>query len=146
MASTHTNLQATNSEGGLVTVQQTATDSPLLPAANLQQLAAIDPKLVDWVVEQTQKEAEFRRGEVHRTNNFVFVERIAGICAAVILALTGLGVVVYLAMNGHDWVAGVIGGGALVGLVSAVLSRKKDHSQSATVQVLSGSTRGRSDD
>jgi hypothetical protein len=46
MANKHTNLQAVDSQGQHVSLNHTSTDSPLLPVANLQQLQAIDPKLV----------------------------------------------------------------------------------------------------
>lgn len=124
MASTHTTAQATKPDGHHVVVQQTATDCPLLPAANLQQLAAIDPGLVQWVVDQTEAEANFRRDENRRINTLMFAERIVAVAAAALLAMSGFGVVVYLAMHGHDGVAAVIGGTTIVGIVGAVLARR----------------------
>jgi hypothetical protein len=42
-----------------------------------------------------------------------------------LIAVTGLGCATFLGMNGHDWPAVVIGGGSLVGLVTAFLARKR---------------------
>lgn len=122
MGSTHTTAQATSPDGQHVVVQQTATDSPLLPAANLRQLAEIDPKLVDWVVQQTEKEADFRRGENRRVNSMLFTERLVAVAAASILTVFGLAACIYLAMNGHDGVAATIAATTIVGVVTAVIT------------------------
>lgn len=68
----HTQVSAVSSEGDQIHVNQTTTDSPILPAENIRALAEIDPRFVDFVLTQTEKEANFRRGETIRTNGFVF--------------------------------------------------------------------------
>ena len=125
MSNEHTRVQATNPDGGHLSVSRTTTDSPILPAANLQQLQQIDPKLVPWVIEQTEKEANFRRSETHRINSFVFVERISGVIAGAIVAVVGLIVAGYLVINGHDWAGAVVGGATLVALVTVLVTGKK---------------------
>ena len=62
----HTVVQAGNKEGEHLSVQHTSTDSPILPAANIRELQSIDPTLVPFVIEQTAKEADFRRNESKR--------------------------------------------------------------------------------
>ncbi len=122
MAGKQTRLSAGN---GRLDVSQTTTESPLLPIEQIAQLKQIDPARVDWVFEQTQVESTERRREVRRINTMVFIERIAGLFFALIIAFAGLGVAAYLAISGHDWVAGVIGGTTLVGLVTAFIAGKK---------------------
>ncbi len=128
MASNHTNLQSTGPDGKQLLVQHTTTDSPILPAANLEHLQRIDPsgELVRWVVVQTEEEAKYRRQENTRVNRYIFTERIAGIALGALVAIVGLGLATYLAISGHDAVAGVIGGATLLGIVSVLVTRRKD--------------------
>jgi len=67
--------KATGRHGSL-TVQQQETDSPIIPVAQLEKLHQFKPDAVDWVISQTQIEAEHRRKESKRINSFVFFERI----------------------------------------------------------------------
>ena len=123
MANGHTNLKATSKDGGEVSVSHTTTDSPILPAANLAQLQAIDPTLVGWVTKQTEQEATNRRSRQRRVDTFLFIERIGGLVCGALIAALGLGLSVYLAMHDHDVVAGVIGGSTLVAIVSVLVAR-----------------------
>ncbi len=124
MANSNTDLRATQPNGQELSVRHTTTDSPLLPAANLQQLYQIDPSLVKWVVDQTELEANHRRAETKRVNGFVFAERISGVIAGALVAIVGLLVAAYLAINGHDWVAAGIGGATLVAIVAVLVTKK----------------------
>jgi len=55
-----------------------------------------------------------------------FIERMAGLVFALIVACLGLGMAAWLAVNGHELTASVIGGTTIVGLVSAfILGRDK---------------------
>lgn len=124
MTNKHTNLQASDANGHKLSVSETTTDSPILPAANLQQLHQLDPKLVTWVVEQTQIEANFRRSEQKRINTFVFLERISGVIMGAFVAVAGLAVAGYVAIQGHDWVAVGIGGATLAAIVAVLVTRR----------------------
>lgn len=123
MTNTHKNLQATHPDGLDVRLSETTTDSPILPVASLQQLAALDPKLVQWVVDQTQAEAEFRRAETKRINTLIFAERFAAITFGAAVAIVGLGISAYVAVNGHEWAASIIGGATLVAIVTVIVNR-----------------------
>ena len=124
MGNEHTNLQATDDEGRKLSVQQT-TDSPILPAANLQQLHAIDPTLVKWVVDQTEKEANYRRTQDGRVNWFIFIERISGVVAGLIVSITGLGLAAYVAIQGHEIAASIIGGSTLATIVTVIVAGRR---------------------
>jgi uncharacterized membrane protein len=105
------------------------TDSPILPIAQLERLKEIAPERVDWVFEETGREGNHRREETTRVNTMVFAERMLGIVAGLAIGCTALWASYVLAMNGHDAVAGVIGGTTVVGLVSAFVigvKRKTD--------------------
>lgn len=55
----------------------------------------------------------------------MFAERMAGLVFALLIAVVGLGASVYLAMNGHDVTASILGGGTLVGIVTAFVAGRK---------------------
>lgn len=75
-----------NGRGGSeMLVQDNHSDAPLLPIAGIERLHVIRPDRVDWVFEQTQIEAETRRNEQTRINTFIFIERISGILAALLI-------------------------------------------------------------
>ena len=115
-----TTAQVRNKDQHL-TLSQHDTDAPVLPIAQIEKLKEIHPERVDWVFEETTKEGDFRRKEIVRVNGFTFVERILGVLSGLTIGLAALYAAFNLAMAGHDWVAGIIGGTTVVGLVSAFL-------------------------
>ena len=125
MVSGHTNLQATDPDGRKLSVQHTSTDSPILPAGNLFVLQQIDPKLVEWVVRETEKEANHRRSETTKINWFIFIERLSGVIAGAGVSIIGLGFAAYLVLQGHDWAGVAIGGGTLATIISILVSHNK---------------------
>jgi hypothetical protein len=124
MTSRHTNASA-RSRDAEVTVSQTTTDAPLLPVEQISRIKELAPARVDWIFEQTQAESVFRRGEHRRINTMMFIERIAGLVFALLVAAGGIGSAVYLALHGHDAVAAVLGGTTLVGLVTAFIAGQR---------------------
>ena len=117
-----------------VTVSDHDTDSPLLPIGQLEKLKEIAPDKVAWVFDETSKEGDFRRNETRRVNTFVFAERLLGMAAGLAIGCTALWASYVLAMNGHDVVAGIIGGTTVVGLVSAFLYGVKQRADQAPNQ------------
>jgi uncharacterized membrane protein len=124
MSNGQTKVHATDKDGGQLSVSHTTTDSPLLPAANLEQLQRIDPTLVSFVVEQTEKEAAHRRAETSKINTFVFIERVSGVVVGGLVAAFGLAVAAYVAINGHETAACIIGGTTLAAIVAVIVTRK----------------------
>lgn len=122
MASNHTRARAHKGE---VVVSSTTTDSPILPIEQIERLKEIAPHRVDWVFDQTQLESESRRSEAKRINTMVFIERMAGLTFALAVAIIGLGAAVYLAIQGKEVTASIIGGGTLVGLVTSFVAGRK---------------------
>ena len=110
---------------GELAVSHTTTDAPLLPVEQIDRLQKILPHRVEWVFDQTQVESEHRRKEVSRVNTLIFVERIAGLLFALLVAIVGLGTSAYLAIQGKELTATVIGGATLVGLVAAFIGGKQ---------------------
>jgi hypothetical protein len=102
-----------------LTLSHQESDAPLLPMAQIERLKEILPKKVDWVFDQAAGEGRFRRSETKRVNTLVGIERIGSMFSGLIIGCFALTLSAYLAMHGHDWVAGVIGGTTVLGLVSA---------------------------
>ena len=106
-----------------VTVSQHETDAPILPMAQIERLQEIFPEGVAWVLQEASAESLTRREQTRRVNLFVFAERMLGILAGLGIGVASLWVAYLLAMAGHDWVAGVVGGATVLGLVSAFVVR-----------------------
>ena len=90
MANRQTQVKARSVTGEEVHLLEQRTDSPLVDTQALEKLNNIRPDLVDWVIEQTTKEAEYRRTEVHRINSFEFFERIGGLILSVVICISGI--------------------------------------------------------
>lgn len=63
---------------------------------------------MDWVFEQTQIEAGHRRAEQCRVNKFVFIERVIAYIFSTVMGFCGIGGGIYAALQGHDWLGGVV--------------------------------------
>ena len=119
-----TTAQLRNKDSHL-TLSEHETDSPVLPIAQIERLHAINPARVEWVFEETEKEGNFRRAEIKRVNTMVFVERMFSMVFGLAIGITALVISYFLALAGHDWVAGVVGGTTVLGLVSTFILGKR---------------------
>lgn len=108
-----------------LTTHETQTDSPILPVEQLERLHNFRPDLVDWVTGQTVDEAKSRRDRARRLDYLIFTERIGGLVAGTLMAGGGLVVAGYLGLNGQPWLAGVLGGGTLVSIVTVLVTGKR---------------------
>ena len=121
MANRSTTARVTNKHGDL-TLQQQETDSPIIPIAHLERLQTFKPEAVDWILDQTKIEAEYRRKEGKRINSFVFAERIIGQVFALLIGLAGIAVGGYVALHGQAWAGGTIASIAITGLAVVFLT------------------------
>jgi hypothetical protein len=111
-----------NRKKGELTVQQHETESPILPVPQLENLHRFKPEAVDWVIKQTQIEAEHRRVENKRVNTFIFVERLIGQIFALIIGLAGIGAGAYVALGGQPVAGGTIASLSIGGLAAVFLT------------------------
>ncbi|MDR2874742.1 MAG: hypothetical protein LBV44_02275 [Methylobacillus sp.] len=125
--SRETRAHAKNKNGEVV-VHDTQSDAPILPITGIERLQSIRPDRVDWVFDQTQIEAEHRRSETHRTNTFIFIERIAAQILSMSVCICGIAGGIYAALNGHDWVGAVVASASIGTLAVAFLNRHKNKS------------------
>lgn len=105
-----------------LTVSQHETDSPIIPVAQLEHLHAFKPEAVDWVINQTQIEAEHRRAQNGRINTFVFIERLLGQIFAFLIGLAGVACGALVAVNGQPWAGTTIASLSLTGLAVVFLT------------------------
>jgi len=105
-----------------LSAQQQETDSPIIPVAQLEKLHLFKPDAVDWVIKQTQIEAEYRRSEGKRINTLVFIERLVGQIFALTIGLAGIGVGGYIALKGEAAAGGTIASIAITGLAVVFLT------------------------
>ncbi len=100
-------------------------DVPVLPVDQLERLHAIKPDAVDWVIQQTQIEAEHRREETSRVNGFILLEHLLGQFLALLIGTAGILGGSWVAVNGQPWAGVAIAIAAIAGLTAAHLSGKK---------------------
>jgi hypothetical protein len=112
-----------------LSVQQHESDSPLLPVAQLERLHTFRPDLVDWVVAQTQAEAEYRRRSIDRVNGCIFRERVYGQTLAFLLGLSGVAGGGYIALNGQPWAGFAKATAVITGLAVTFLTGKETKGQ-----------------
>lgn len=113
------------SRGGEMLLQDHQTDAPLLPINSIERLHQIRPDHVDWVFEQTQIEAENRRREHRRTNLYIFIERMVGMVFALAIGLSGILGGLYAALQGHEWLGGIVATVTIGTLASNFLIQRK---------------------
>lgn len=127
MGNRHTNAKVTQKKGGdsELTLSQQETDSPILPVAQLERLSLFKPDAVDWIISQTQIEAEHRRKETSRVNGFIFAEHLIGQIFALIIGVSGIGAGSWVAVSGQPWAGGTIATAAITGLAVVFLTGRK---------------------
>lgn len=116
-------VRAKNDKGDEVAISTHDTDSPILPVAQLEKLHQFRPDLVDFVIEQTRCEAEFRRSISFRTNKYIFIERILGMFCALFLGVFGIVGGGYVGLHGEPYLGGGIVTAALTTLAVAFIKK-----------------------
>ena len=124
MTNKHTSARANDSDGAEFALHSTQTDAPIIPIASIERLHAIRPDRVDWVFDQTQAESEARRKRESRLDRLIFIERFLGMLAALVIGVCGIAGGIYAAVNGHDWVGGIVASVTIGTLAVNFLSRR----------------------
>lgn len=127
MANRHTNAKVTHKTDGNreLTLSEHETDSPIVPVAQLERLHLFKPEAVDWVINQTQIEAEHRRKETSRINGFIYAEHLVGQIFALIIGIVGIVAGSWVAVSGQPWAGGTIATAAITGLAVVFLTGRK---------------------
>jgi hypothetical protein len=127
MTNRQTSAKVTRQKDGNseLTVSAHETDSPIIPVAQLERLHLFKPEAVDWVISQTQIEAEHRRKETSRINGYIFTEHLIGQIFALVIGTVGIAAGSYVALNGQPWAGAVIATAAITGLAVVFLTGRK---------------------
>lgn len=123
MASKAVQARARNRNGDELTLQAHESDALTLPVDQLERLNNFRPDLVDFVITQTQVEAEHRRRNDTWVNRFIFIERMMGQFAAVFVAALGIGGGIYAGLHGEPLLGGTIASVTIGTLAVAFLGR-----------------------
>lgn len=121
----HLKAEGTDGNQGKFSIQQHEIDSPILPIEQLKQLHEFRPDLVDWVINQTQKEAEHRRSIDVETNSYVFREITLGQILGAIIGIVGTLAGSYVALQGQPAAGIAIASVSMGTLAIAFIARKK---------------------
>ena len=70
-----------------------------------------------------EDEQEYRHKLNYKVVHYGIVESIIGLILAFIIVVLFLGAIIYLSMNDHDWIAGVLAG--VVAALAAIFYLKK---------------------
>ena len=101
--------------------QRTDSDSPMLPVNDIVSLMEICPDAVQIILEETKKEAEFRRNIVQKEQTRYYVHRIVGQILAFLMGMAGIiGGVICVKMN-HPGAGTTIASMAILSLAFAFL-------------------------
>lgn len=107
-----------------MTVQSQETDTPLLPVEQMARLYQFRPDVIDWILDQTTKEADNRRKEEHRLHSFVFIERFGGQIFGFFIGIAGVAGGAWTAVRGYSGAGATIASIAIGTLAIAFLGRR----------------------
>jgi uncharacterized membrane protein len=128
MATRPTTTRTTRRKDAETTSAEQEADSPIIPVEQLERLNLFKPSAVDWVIKQTQTEAEFRRRETSRVNKYILVEHLVGQIFALIIGMVGVISGSIVAYNGQQVAGAVIASIAIAGLIIVFLTGRKKSS------------------
>ncbi len=110
----------------------TAFQGPLPPPSLLKEYDTIVPGLAEEIVHWTTSQTAHRQGIEHRAmaideklSTWYIVEVLLGQLFALIIALTVIGAVVFLALKGFEIAAGALGTVGLGGIVAAFITGRR---------------------
>lgn len=104
-------------------IQNQEIDAPVLPVDQLERLNAINPNIVDWVIRQTEQEANIRRKRQIRIDAFVFIERLLGQIFGLSIGIGGILGGAYVAIDGQSWAGAIIASAAIGTLAVAFIKQ-----------------------
>lgn len=125
MATKNTQVKAKNATGNEIHLSHSQTDSPILDINSLERLHQFRPDIVDFVIKQTEKEAENRRSRETKIDWFTFIERMGALLLAAGIATGGIFGSIYAAMNGYEKLSWIIATTCIGSLAIAFLKRNK---------------------
>ena len=120
----NTQIKARNANSE-IHLSHSQADTPLLDVTSLEKLQQFRPDIVDFVVEQTAKEAEHRRKSDSKIIRYTFIERIGALLLGALIGMGSIAGAIYSAVLGFETLAGIIASVGLGSLAVAFLRRDK---------------------
>lgn len=105
--------------------KQEAFSGPIPHPELLQKYENIQKGFADRIINMAETQLDHRVNCESKIVNGSVIDSKRGQIFAFIVAVLFLAAAVILGMNGHDWLAGILGGGTLVSLVTVFLTNKK---------------------
>ena len=106
-------------------LQTLEVDAPVLPVDHMERLHSFRPDINDWIIEQTTKEAEFRREKENCVNRYIYVEHLLGQIFGFCIGIGGIIGGAVVAMTSSPSAGGTIASVAIGTLAVAFLRSKK---------------------
>lgn len=125
-------------KGAIEIHQQRIEDDNLLPAADeLEKLNSINPDLIQWIMDRTEKEQDARirfnedrmklaQGDFKHTHRFNYCALIM----AFVIVMSFLGLSFYLICNNYETIGTIFAGGTIVLIISYFLKVPRNKHQS----------------
>lgn len=104
--------------------QKTASDAPLLPVEDIRTLTEICPNAVQLILDETQKEADFRRKIVVSEQNKYYFQRGMGQILAFLMGIAGIAGGVICVLKDHPNAGTTIASLAIATLALAFLGKR----------------------
>lgn len=103
-------------------IKTRVSDAPILPAEEMRLFSEFLPEANKIILEQTVKEAEFRRAGTSAENRRIFFERLFGQIFAFLIGISGVIGGSYVAVNGSAGAGGTIASVSIGTLAVAFLA------------------------
>ena len=111
-------------------VEEVFDDNLLTDAAEIEKLYAIDPHILDWLKQSADKEQAFRHKAFETKtdlvrNNERGLRKVntMGLVFSFILTLAAMGFSSWLIFCDHEILGSIFGGGVIIAIISAFLSK-----------------------
>lgn len=121
-----TTVEKRPDNSGALTIQEQEIDTPILPVEQMERLHAFKPEAIDWLLEETSKEAEDRRKRQARIDWFVFWERFCGQFFGLLIGIAGVVGGVFAAIKGFPGAGGTIATVSIGTLAVAFIGKLKE--------------------
>jgi len=125
MAKQQDTYVAKRGEDSAFLLQNRDTDSPMLPVDEMERLHSFRPDVIDWILEQTEIEAENRRQARRETTRKLIFERRLGQILGFLIGVVGVIGGAYVAVKGSSTAGGIIATSAICTLAMAFLGNVK---------------------
>ena len=106
----------------LVAVEHTEWAGPLPAPETLEEFDRIVRGSAQTIIDEWRAESEHRRRFERRALVLQGAEQIGGRLLAFLFAVAALGVTAFLAIEGAEWAAGILGAGTIGSVVLALIS------------------------